>query len=81
MNEPLQVWAAQFVDRPGSYLTLRHPVTRSIQAQWHVDTEDLSAIPQVAKTFVQMYDMKLIGSVFGNPHVNGAYRTTPRRVL
>lgn len=79
MTEELQVWAHRLARVPGTYLSLRHPVTRSLRAQWHVDIEDDAVLPQVAQTFLQLHEMKLARNVYVD--VRNAYRAPPWRVL
>ncbi len=78
-NEQLEVWAHRLVRVPGTYLSLRHPITKSLRAQWHVDVEDDEALPQVAQTFLQLHDMKLARNAYAN--ISAAYRKPPWRVL
>lgn len=80
MNEELHVWAHRLARQPGTYLSLRHPVTRSLRAQWHVDIEDDAVLPQVAQAYVQMHEMGIAPrEAFNN--TLAAYRKPPWRVL
>lgn len=79
MSEELHVWAMRLARHPGTYLSLRHPITKACRAQWHVDIEDDAALPQVAQTFLQLHDMKLTHNVYVD--TRSAYRKPPWRVL